>query len=130
MKTYPEFNIALRDVKQGDSKDQHFAKCPKNTYLGGFRVVPRFAKDLWLEDIVNGVCIKPNNQIDKFGKIFENQNCYTQPVKWRPNSWVYCEELGYYLAGIEKFGGRGPGLDNISGLHCCMPKITSFKDLA
>jgi len=21
MKTYPEFNIALRDVKQGDSKD-------------------------------------------------------------------------------------------------------------
>jgi len=51
--------------------------CPKYSYLGGFSVVPRFANDLWLEDIENGVCISQgDHQVDKFNNKFMRQDCH------------------------------------------------------
>jgi hypothetical protein len=55
-----------------------------------------------------------------------SQACYTMEVSWKQNQWLYCERPGYYLTGMEKFGGRGPGLEVISALECCMPLPVPF----
>jgi hypothetical protein len=85
---------------------------------------------MWLEDISKGICVYPDPQLDKFGDSHYYQACYTMEVSWKQNQWLYCERPGYFLTGIEKFGGRGPGLEVISALECCMQLPVPFKNKA
>ena len=52
-------------------------KCPKLTVLDAFIVAPSFFSKNWLEEIRDGYCLLPNDQIKNDGSRFTKEICYS-----------------------------------------------------